>query len=119
MTGRGPVELTTERLRLRPVGPVDVDALHALWTDPHVRRFLWDDLVIDRATAAERVAASEASFAAAGGGLWAIEPCAGGALLGAAGLVELDPPSGPSCTTRCAPPPARSGPPRWPATTAG
>jgi ribosomal-protein-alanine N-acetyltransferase len=95
MTPRGPIELTTERLRLRPVAAADVDALHALWTDPQVRRFLWDDVVIDRETAARCVADSEASFAAAGWGLWAIEPRAGGALLGAAGLVELDPAVGP------------------------
>jgi len=89
------LELATERLRLRPVCEDDVDALHALWTDPQVRRFLWDDVVIDRATAAERVAASDASFAAASWGLWAIEPRAGGGLLGVAGLVEMDPAVGP------------------------
>jgi RimJ/RimL family protein N-acetyltransferase len=38
MTGPG-LELHTERLRLRPLAPGDVDALHALWTDPQVRRF--------------------------------------------------------------------------------
>jgi ribosomal-protein-alanine N-acetyltransferase len=72
-----------------------VDALHALWTDPQVRRWLWDDVVIDRATAAERVAASEASFASAGWGLWAIELRGHHSLLGVAGLVEMDPAIGP------------------------
>ena len=95
MHARGPIALATERLRLRPVAAADVDALHALWADPQVRRWLWDDVVIDRATAAERVAASEASFAASGWGLWALEPRAGGALLGVAGLVEMDPAIGP------------------------
>lgn len=95
MPGPGRLELATARLRLRPCSAADVDALHALWTEPRVRRFLWDDLVIDRATVAERVAASEASFASAGWGLWAIEPRAGGALLGMVGLVEIDPAVGP------------------------
>jgi RimJ/RimL family protein N-acetyltransferase len=95
MTGRGRIELATVRLRLRPCTAADVDALHALWTDPHVRRWLWDDVVIDRATAAERVAASDASFAASGWGLWAAEPREGGALLGVIGLVEIDPAVGP------------------------
>jgi RimJ/RimL family protein N-acetyltransferase len=108
-----PFELATPRLRLRPVREADVDALHALWTHPQVRRWLWDDVVIDRATAAERVAASAASFASARFGLWAIcgwsgsrgarsEPEAselhedgGGGLLGAAGLVLIEPAVGP------------------------
>lgn len=95
MTGHGRLELDTPRLRLRPCTAADVDALLALWTDPQVRRWLWDDVVIDRATAAERVAASDASFAAAGWGQWAIEPRERGALLGAVGLIEIDPAVGP------------------------
>jgi ribosomal-protein-alanine N-acetyltransferase len=90
MAHRVGVELTTARLRLRPCSAADVDALHALWTDPQVRRFLWDDVVIDRATAAERVTSSETSFAGAGWGLWAMEPLEGGTLIGVIGLVEMD-----------------------------
>jgi RimJ/RimL family protein N-acetyltransferase len=89
------LELHTPRLRLRPCGEADVDALHALWTHPQVRRWLWDDRVIDRDTAAQRVAASQASFADAGWGLWAIESRGGGALLGVAGLVVIEPAVGP------------------------
>jgi ribosomal-protein-alanine N-acetyltransferase len=89
------IELTTARLRLRPVRAADVDALHALWTEPQVRRYLWDDVVIDHATAADRVTSSEASFAKARWGLWGIEKREGGALLGVAGLVEIDPAVGP------------------------
>jgi RimJ/RimL family protein N-acetyltransferase len=89
-------EIETERLRLRPAAEADVDGLHALWTDAEVRRYLWDDRVIDRATAAERVAASAASFEAAGWGLWIAEPRGGAAeLLGHAGLIELEPALGP------------------------
>ena len=37
-------ELRTPRLRLRPFAVDDVDALHAVWMDAGVRRFLWDDI---------------------------------------------------------------------------
>jgi len=91
----GPVELATARLRLRPVAERDVDALHALWTDPQVRRWLWDDVAIERETAADRVATSRASFAASGWGLWAVELRTNGVLAGTAGLVVIDPALGP------------------------
>ncbi len=100
--GAGPVqaggprfEIGTERMRLRPCAEGDVDALHALWTDPDVRRWLWDDVVIERATAAERVAASAASFARAGYGLWVAELRGSGTLVGCVGLVEIEPAVGP------------------------
>jgi RimJ/RimL family protein N-acetyltransferase len=43
----------TSRLRLRPAGEPDIEPLHRLWTEPGVRRVLWDDEVIplDRARA--------------------------------------------------------------------
>jgi RimJ/RimL family protein N-acetyltransferase len=88
--------LETPRLRLRAACEADVDALHALWTDAQVRRWLWDDRVIERAIAAERVEASLASFARAGWGLFVVEARDGaGALLGHAGLIEIDPALGP------------------------
>ena len=42
--------LNTGRMRLRPISSDDVDALHALWNDPDVRRYLWDDRIIPRET---------------------------------------------------------------------
>ncbi len=65
-------ELRTERLRLRPFSAGDVDAIHALWTDPGVRRFLWDDQVIDRERAAEAVAGALRDEAEGGFGLWTL-----------------------------------------------
>ena len=87
--------LATARLHLRPVRSGDVDALHALWTHADVRRWLWDDVVIDRETAADRVATSHASFARAGYGHWIVSADPAGALLGGVGLVEIDPAVGP------------------------
>ena len=81
--------LETPRLLLRPCTAADVDALHALWTDASVRRWLWDDVVIERATAAEVVAASEASFAARGYGQWCIALREAEGLAGFAGLREI------------------------------
>lgn len=82
--------LATPRLTLRPCTGADVGALHALWTDTAVRRWLWDDTEIDRATAAEVVAASEASFAARGFGHWCFETRGGAGLIGFAGLREIE-----------------------------
>jgi [ribosomal protein S5]-alanine N-acetyltransferase len=85
-----PPQLATPRLALRPCDDADLDALHALWTDPKVRRFLWDDRVIERAVAAEAIAASRSSFAAEGIGQWIVEPRGGSELLGFAGLRAID-----------------------------
>lgn len=82
--------LATPRLTLRPCTPSDVDALHTLWSDAAVRRWLWDGAVIDRATAAEVVAASEASFAAHGYGQWCVDARDTPGLIGFAGLRDLE-----------------------------
>ena len=55
--------LTTARLVLRPTSLDDVDALHQLWTDPDVRRYLWDDVIISRERAEETVREMLASVA--------------------------------------------------------
>ena len=65
--------LNTQRMRLRPISPDDVDALHALWTDPDVRRYLWDDRIIPRETVEEIVAQSLATFESDGYGFFALE----------------------------------------------
>jgi RimJ/RimL family protein N-acetyltransferase len=45
--GSGPI-LLTRRLRLRPCAEADVPRLHALLTHPDVRRYLMDDIVVER-----------------------------------------------------------------------
>jgi ribosomal-protein-alanine N-acetyltransferase len=65
-----PIE--TARLSLRPFTSGDIDALHALWMDPNVRRYLWDDTVVPRALAAEVVERAVASAAASGPGMWSV-----------------------------------------------
>jgi len=67
------VVLNTGRMRLRPISSDDVDALHALWTDPDVRRYLWDDRIIPRETVEDIVAQSLATFETDGFGFFALE----------------------------------------------
>ncbi|MFI6292611.1 GNAT family N-acetyltransferase [Nonomuraea sp. NPDC050790] len=82
--------LTTDRLELRPVTAADREALHAHWTDPEVRRFLFDGEVLTAGQVAEAIAASERDFAARACGLWLVRERAGGALAGTAGLRPLE-----------------------------
>lgn len=83
------VRIRTERLWLRPFAPADVDALHALFAEPGVRRYLLDDEVMPRDWVAEVVASSEASFAAHGWGLWSIAERDGGDPVGFTGYREF------------------------------
>jgi [ribosomal protein S5]-alanine N-acetyltransferase len=62
--------LHTERLMLRPSIMADLDAVHALWTEPDVRRFLFDGRTLSRQEASDFLAASDASFVQQGYGLW-------------------------------------------------
>ena len=80
-----PVSLTTDRTELRPLTAADVDAAHALWIDPAMRRHLWDDVVIARQTAADVLAASDADFLRLGFGIWGVYDRASGALAGFCG----------------------------------
>jgi len=66
-------KLRTERLRLRPISLDDTDALHALWTIPAVRRYLWDDQVLSRDSVVEIVTRSCESFERHGFGYFALE----------------------------------------------
>ena len=64
--------LATRRTTLRPLTADDLAATHALWTDPGVRKYLWDDVVIGEDQAAEVIAASGRHFQQYGYGLWAV-----------------------------------------------
>ena len=78
-------ELQTARLVLRPLRAADADDLHALWTAPGVRRYLWDDEVIAPERTADVIAESERLFATEGYGLWAARQRESEALLGFGG----------------------------------
>jgi ribosomal-protein-alanine N-acetyltransferase len=64
--------LETARLTLRPWDARDVDALHAIWTDADVRRWLWDDVVISRERAKGTVMDCIGSAEESGIGMWCV-----------------------------------------------
>lgn len=80
--------LSTPRLSLRPATAADVDALHALWTLPEVRRFLFDGRIADRAEVAAEVADC-AALNGRGLGLWTIARHDDEVLAGAIALVPV------------------------------
>jgi RimJ/RimL family protein N-acetyltransferase len=83
-------DLLTPRLRLRPCGEADADFLLGHWTDPDVRRHLWDEALLSRAQVRDALRASGADFLASGYGLWIVEErgedAAAGASAGVCGL---------------------------------
>ena len=79
--------LSTERLVLRPVTADDHAVLLMHWTQPDVRRFLFDGAALSAAEVTETIGESVADFAARGYGIWLIELGSGAALAGSAPLV--------------------------------
>jgi ribosomal-protein-alanine N-acetyltransferase len=65
------LDLHTNRLESRPLTPADTEPLHALWTAPGVRQYLWDAEVIPFDRTSDVVAESMRLFETAGYGLWA------------------------------------------------
>ena len=82
--------IQTQRLELVPFREEDVDALHHHWTDPDVRRWLWDDVVIPRERAAETVRWAIESAEEKGVGMWSLFLREGdGGLIGFCGFRAL------------------------------
>jgi len=77
--------IETNRLVLQPWQPEDIDALHELWIDPAVRRYLWDDVIISRARAVAAVHESIACSEERGLVQWAIRLKSVSALIGFCG----------------------------------
>lgn len=78
--------LETARTRLIPASADDVDVLWALFRDPIVRRYLWDDVEVERAPVAEVVASAIAQNAA-GRGIWIVRARDDDRMLGCVALV--------------------------------
>lgn len=83
-------ELKTTRLRLEPCRMEDLERTHALWTDEHVRRFLFDDRLISLAEARSFIEASLENFKRYGYGLWLVLTRDSDQLVGFAGLLRSD-----------------------------
>jgi [ribosomal protein S5]-alanine N-acetyltransferase len=82
--------LTTERLVLRPVAAQDHAGLLAHWTEPDVRRFLFDGALLSSAEITRAIEDSARDFAAAGYGLWLMRETDGTDLACMAGLRPLE-----------------------------
>jgi RimJ/RimL family protein N-acetyltransferase len=85
------LQLSTDRLKLWPCTPDDVDALWALWREPLVRRHLWDDREISRRDAEEVVRQFLQAARDRGLGLWMLEAPTGAQTVGFAALREITP----------------------------
>jgi RimJ/RimL family protein N-acetyltransferase len=81
-------ELRTPRICLQPATAADLDGLWALWTDPEVRRFLWDDVKITR-DRAHRVLTDCLRRADEGLGLWTLHTPPDDRLFGCVGLLPV------------------------------
>jgi ribosomal-protein-alanine N-acetyltransferase len=78
--------LSSERVSLRPLDRADVSELHRIWTDEHVRRFLWDGEILPIAQTQKIVEESERLFAERSFGLWGVRERASDQLAGFAGF---------------------------------
>lgn len=82
-------ELETTRLRLLPCRNEDIETVHELWTNDHVRHFLFDNCVISIDETRSFVEASLENFAKHGYGLWLAFTRDDESLIGFAGFLRL------------------------------
>jgi ribosomal-protein-alanine N-acetyltransferase len=82
--------IETARLRLRPFAAQDLDAIHGIWVEPEVRRYLWDGEQISKEKAETVLASSIESFENYGFGIWAVILRESGDLIGFCGFRYLD-----------------------------
>lgn len=66
-----PFTLQTDRLTLTPFASADLPELHGLFTDPDVRRYLMDDMVVEEDWMADVIDRSIVMFQDLNYGLWA------------------------------------------------
>ena len=78
--------MDSPRLHYRPLEPDDTEALHRLVIDEHVKRFLFDGEIMDRAWCAEAIAVSRRAFDSSGLGLWLVHPAEGRDVAGFSGF---------------------------------
>lgn len=76
----------TNRLAMAPFECHEAAELHALWTRPEVRRYLWDDEIIPAELTAEILEKNQWLFATEEYGLWSVRELGSPVLLGFAGF---------------------------------
>lgn len=62
--------LKTDRLHLIPFTPEDIKVFQQLNNDPFIRKYLWDEEMIDQATSRELMEQNKRHFEQDGYGLW-------------------------------------------------
>ena len=82
--------LETTRLVLRPIATNDEDALHRIFNEPAVRRYLWDNKPVQKATIRDLISQSTKTFSAVGIGLFGVRRRGRENLLGFCGFVRLE-----------------------------
>jgi ribosomal-protein-alanine N-acetyltransferase len=65
-------DITTRRLHLRPIAAGDAGALHTLWTNKEVRRYLWDNRIIPLDAVEAIIGSSTAYFEQHGSGFYGV-----------------------------------------------
>ena len=81
--------LETNRLVLRPIAPGDAAELHRISNEPGVRRLLWDDEPVEKATIRDIISESGTMFADEGIGLFSAWRRGNENLIGFCGFVRL------------------------------
>ena len=76
-------------MRLQPCRMEDLEVVYKLWTDEHVRQFLFDDKVITIDEARSFVEASQENFAKHNYGIWLVFARDDESLIGFAGFLRL------------------------------
>jgi ribosomal-protein-alanine N-acetyltransferase len=66
------IEIYSEPFYLRPLLESDLYEIHAIWTDAHVRKYLFDDILISLETALLEIKNSLLNFQKYHCGLWAV-----------------------------------------------
>lgn len=79
--------LVTARLRLRPLGPEDVDALASVYLHPHVARWIGPHT---RADVVREIELQAEHQSALGWSFWAVEERDSGSVIGDCGLQPLE-----------------------------
>jgi RimJ/RimL family protein N-acetyltransferase len=80
----------TKRLSYRPLEPADAEAMHAVWADPEVMRYLPSEPSGSVQETAERVERHVSRFAETGYGLCAVVDRVHGRVVGTCGLFPVE-----------------------------
>jgi RimJ/RimL family protein N-acetyltransferase len=83
-------QLESARLKFRPCAQEDLDLLLRHWTQPLVRRYLFDDRIADRPTVKTFIRQSAGNFTELGFGLWLLTDKVDGGFHGVCGFTEKD-----------------------------